>query len=156
MKKWLNVVFGGLTSLLTFVIFSLPSLVLKATGVETIRFSFWTLIENDVDIKGYVFFKVFAIIALILSILMILNTIFIVLQNLGVLKFRYDIVGKILISVLAVCLLMMLIALFILSNKLVAESGASYKILPGFGIWFGLIVDIGICACCSWIFAKNK
>lgn len=56
MKKLLNEVFDGLTSLFTFVIFSFLSLVLKATVAETIRFSFWTLIEYNIEIKGYVFF----------------------------------------------------------------------------------------------------
>lgn len=159
MKKWLGMVSSALAGILTFVFMALATIYFKAsmtvagnTTSNTETETAYNLIKESVSEsspKGFGLYKVMTIVMIVVAVLLMLWAIVMLLQNLNVLKLKFNLnlVNAIILAVFAVVAIIALIALFVMGGDLSGEAlGASLKVGPAVGAWLNTVVAVLACA----------
>ena len=167
MKKYIGALSSALMGILAFVFLSLPFLVSKTemsafgqTKTDKSSAHAWDLLKNlTADDKGGVFFKVFAIVTIILAVLLIISAILVVLKNTKVLKAKinFNLINNILLALFALSAILLVVAAFVVrSGMLNVELGEAFKlsISVGVGAWLNLVVAVLTCAA-GWALARK-
>lgn len=172
MKKWIGMICSFIAGACGFIFLCLDCWTQKATayvaGVSTTTtksVNGWDLIKNDSEINGLVLYKIFAIALLAVSVLLIISALVLLLRNLKVLKttLNIDAINKILLLLFAICAIVMMIALGVMSKDVSVDNvqeiagvkvGAKLSAYAGIGSWLNL--GVGILAFAFGCLAKGK
>ena len=166
MKKLVGAISAILVGALNFVFLSIANLLAKTTVGSTTSTAKWTAWEiiKDADetwknVNGYTFFKIFAIVGIVVSALLILAGVIALLKNLNVLKMKFNIelVNAALLALFALCAILVVVALAIMSNDLSGEAlGIKVNYSPAVGAWLNLVFGVLGCACGLLALGKAK
>ena len=158
MKKWLGTICSFATAALIFVFLSIPQFVMKSTTdlVEFRQaFNAWDLLEQTSEgaPNGFGFYKFATIALIVVACLLAVWGIVLLLQNLGVLKVKFNLalVNNILLAVAFVLAVCALIALFVMGGDAGIEG---FFVGPSWGAWLNAAVAL-VAAVCGWVFARE-
>lgn len=166
MKKLVGAISAILVGVLNFVFLSVANLLSKTTAGSTTATSKWTAWEiiKDTDetwknVNGYTFFKIFAIVGIVVSVLLVLAGVVALLKNLNVLKLKFNIelVNAALLALFALCSILVVVALAIMGNDLSGEIlGIKSNYYPAVGAWLNLVFGAIGCSCGLLALGKAK
>lgn len=169
MKKFIGAICSGFAGVLTLVMmcftwYTSNSPILFG-GHGELKFTGWQILADEGGYlaktyeSGYTLFKVFAIIAIVVAALLILMSIVLVLKNLKILKvkFNFNIINNVLLTVLAVLAIVLPIILCVMANGYI-DTFAKYNIVATAGttaaVWIQLAVSVLLCGC-GWALARK-
>lgn len=163
MKKWLGTICSFATAALIFVFLSIPQFVMKITEGIEIRetYNAWDIFggeyaESFAEIAGCGFYKFAAIALIIVACLLAAWAIVLLLQNLGVLKLKFNLalVNNILLAVAFVLAVCALIALFVMGGDVLPDGIEGAFAGPSWGAFLN-VGFAAVAAACGWIFARE-
>lgn len=148
MKKWLGMIGSAVAGVLGIVFLFLAGLTGKTDLTSYSESGFDILKLNSDGLTSVTFYKIFTIILIVVAALLIVWSILLLLNNLNVLKFKFNcnIVTVIGLAIFAVCAIVGVISMFAVGNETGAAEHFSYY-GPGIGAWLNLVVGVLACAC---------
>ncbi len=153
--KFIGAISSIVSGIMAFVCLSLANIggklsLLGFTSESTMNG--WDIIEADVDASGATLFKIFAIAAIVLGVILILYGLFMILVDLKVIKIKsklnFYVINNILLSIFVIFALLCFIGVW-------TWSGDWVNGFIGVGAWLMLIIPAVLCLC-SWLFARKQ
>ena len=170
MKKFLGAIISGAAGVLGFILMSLDWATLKikslvlGKNVFNESYTGWDLIKdaNDAmsEMDGYMIYKIFAIIMLVISALLIVFAVIMLLKSLGIIKGKFNLsaINNILLTLFLVCSIVAIIGLVIMGNDFVdantVENLAKASYVAGVGLWLTLATGV-IATALGWSLARK-
>lgn len=169
MRKYIGAVSSALMGILTFVFFALAWKTTQVMAGDTkigdpTSVSGYDIINNEplLEPDGYTLFKVFAIIAMVVACLLIISAIIMILRNLKILKFKFNmnLINNILLILFLVCVVVAIIGLIIMCGEMSVDAGVGNisvevtNCYPGVGAWLTVAFAI-VLALVSLVFSKK-
>ena len=117
----------------------------------------WDMAKEDMgDFAGVGFYKFSAIALIVVACLLAVWGIVLLLQNLNVLKLKFNLalVNNILLAVAFVLAVCALIALFVMGGDIFPDGIEGVFAGPSWGAWLNAAVGV-VAAACGWVFARE-
>lgn len=166
MRKYIGAVSSALMGILTFVFLGLAwmSTKISAAGVSTdpASTSAYDLIKESSEVDGFTLYKVFTIIAIVVACLLIVSAVIMILRNLKILKFKFNmnLINNILLILFLVCVVVAIIGLIIMCGEMSVDAGVGNisvevtNCYPGIGAWLTVAFAI-VTTLVSLVFSKK-
>ena len=166
MKKWIAPICSAVAGILSFIMLCLDWSFLKVSYESTTlldqKWSGWDLIKDSdkmfKEVDGYSFFKVAAIIMLIVAVIAIISAVVLLLNNLNVIKLNLDLnlINNIVLSVLVATVVLAFIGLLVMRADILGEFEKPLKAscFAHVGAWLQLVITGAACGL-GWAFGKK-
>lgn len=159
MKKFIGAICSAAAGILTFILLALNWMTAKISmGVnEKSSVSGWDLLKDNSDVKGFTLYKLSAIIMIILASVLIISAVVLILQNLKVLKFKFNfnLINNIILTVFALFVILAVIGALIMAGEMSESAlGVSINCSVAIGGWLMAIVGIASCVT-SWLTSRK-
>lgn len=162
MRKYIGAVSSALMGILTFVFLGLNWMSTQLGSLDPTSTSAYDLIKESIEVDGFTLYKVFTIIAIVVACLLIISAIIMILRNLKILKFKFNmnLINNILLILFLVCVVVAIIGLIIMCGEMSVDAGVGNisvevtNCYPGVGAWLTLGFAI-VLALVSLVFSKK-
>lgn len=147
MKKFIGAICSIASAGLLFLFLSLSNLVSTtiATNVTT-SMTGWDILQLNTETNGLLLYKIFAIVAIVLAVLLIISALLLLLQNFGLLKVKinFNLINNALLFVFMASAVVMLVAGILMAGAMSANLGGyvGNNTVVGLGIYLNLGVSI--------------
>jgi len=162
MKKYLGAICSAVAGIVTFIFLALNWLTAKvssgyssASGKESV--SGWDLLKESREVEGYTLYKLSAIVMIVLASILIISAVVLILQNLNVLKFKFNfnLINNIILTVFALFVILAVVGALIMAGDMSESAmGVSIKCSVAIGGWLMAIVGIASCVT-SWLTSRK-
>ncbi len=166
MKKWLGMASSAAMGIFAFIFMAFSAFFMKISYAGQTqmleKISGYKLLKQSIqetNIDGFGLYKVFSIIMLILAVLLIAWAVVMLLQNLNVLRLKFDLelVNMILLAAFAFVVIVAFIALIVMGASSSSEmAGAKLVAGPAAGAYLNLVLALAACAGGVVAFVKQK
>ena len=159
MKKYIGAICSAAAGILTFILLILNWMTAKISTVanEKSSVSGWDLLKDNSDVKGFTLYKLSAIVMIIVASVLIISAVVLILQNLKVLKFKFNLnlINNIILTVFALFVILAVIGALVMAGEMSASAlGVSVKCSVAIGGWLMAIVGIAACVT-SWLTSRK-
>ena len=159
MKKYIGAICSAAAGILTFILLILNWMTAKISTVanEKSSVSGWDLLKDNSDVKGFTLYKLSAIVMIIVASVLIISAFVLILQNLKVLKFKFNLnlINNIILTVFALFVILAVIGALVMAGEMSASAlGVSVKCSVAIGGWLMAIVGIAACVT-SWLTSRK-
>ena len=162
MKKYLGAICSAVAGIVTFIFLALNWLTAKvSSGYSSVSdkegVSGWDLLKESSEVEGYTLYKLSAIVMIVLASILIISAVVLILQNLNVLKFKFNfnLINNIILTVFALFVILAVVGALIMAGDMSESAmGVSIKCSVAIGGWLMAIVGIASCVT-SWLTSRK-
>lgn len=159
MKKYVGAICSAVAGIFTFILLSLNWMTAKyeyASMTEKESVTGWDLMKDANDVKGFTLYKLAAIIMIIIAAVLIIAAVVLILQNLNILKFKFNLntINNIILTVFVGFVVLAMIGVFVMAKDMShSVLGMEMKCSAAIGAWFMAIVAVVTCAT-AWVMQR--